>query len=165
MKNKHGAKINKNKSSLKNKKILPSQNKNISQDKQKQKNNINMYTLKINQLILLLLALITSHSSARAHTGQGCPVTHGDSKYKDRCLAHSGCAWSTMSGCRDWWDRTFCSKQSHSKEGCLEEVIYHGGNNPYTQKCSWWGVGMAVPHTYAADRQAGRLDEYCYLRA
>ena len=96
-----------------------------------------MYTLKITRLILLL-ALITSQSSAMAHTGQGCPVTHGDSKYKDRCLAHSGCAWSKMSGCRDWWDRTFCSKQSNFKD-CWKEVIYHGGNNPYTQKCSWFG--------------------------
>merc|ERR1711920_1154485 len=67
-----------------------------------------------------------------------CLKTHGDKALMDACLEQPSCAWSEMSGCRDWSDATFCSHlTTRSKEDCSKEEIHHGGSKPHTVHCTW----------------------------
>ena len=75
-------------------------------------------------------------TSQAAMARDNCPHTHGDSKLMDKCLKEPGCAWSQTSGCRDWWDRTFCGQLTNLKD-CGLERIHHGGANSHTGQCYW----------------------------
>mmetsp|Transcript_20644 Transcript_20644/g.61782 ORF Transcript_20644/g.61782 Transcript_20644/m.61782 type:complete len:89 (+) Transcript_20644:2-268(+) len=58
---------------------------------------------------------------------------------KDECLAAAaGCAWSYLSGCRDWSYYYFCNVQS-DEDSCEREVIYFGSSNPAGRvlQCKW----------------------------
>eukprot|EP00449_Zooxanthella_nutricula_P023993 CAMPEP_0198534640 /NCGR_PEP_ID=MMETSP1462-20131121/36556_1 /TAXON_ID=1333877 /ORGANISM="Brandtodinium nutriculum, Strain RCC3387" /LENGTH=135 /DNA_ID=CAMNT_0044264563 /DNA_START=89 /DNA_END=496 /DNA_ORIENTATION=- len=67
-----------------------------------------------------------------------CPKTHRDPALMELCLSHGGCAWSALSGCRDWSDETFCNQGKGTKQDwCLDVVVFHGGSDPYAVMCCW----------------------------
>eukprot|EP00449_Zooxanthella_nutricula_P020028 CAMPEP_0198537326 /NCGR_PEP_ID=MMETSP1462-20131121/43659_1 /TAXON_ID=1333877 /ORGANISM="Brandtodinium nutriculum, Strain RCC3387" /LENGTH=138 /DNA_ID=CAMNT_0044267311 /DNA_START=59 /DNA_END=475 /DNA_ORIENTATION=- len=72
-----------------------------------------------------------------------CPKTQRDESLMESCLQQDGCAWSFMSGCRDWSDRKFCSGLVY--KDCWKEVIYHGGYPRDHARCEWVNRGLNLP--------------------